>query len=89
MKSGTILFLRDEKAPDGQKFFPVGTLPNSWEKKEISERDLRGARGKEKKINTISKIFNSVNTHFWAWSKFNIFANFDPLMANGGALKSS
>ena len=27
------------------------------------------------------------NSHFWAWSKFNSFANFDPLMANNGSLK--
>ena len=30
----------------------------------------------------------AVSTHFWAWSKFNIFAIFDSLMANNGALKS-
>ena len=35
-------------------------------------------------------MYNSaVNTHFWVWSKFNSFANFDPLMANDGALESS
>ena len=34
--------------------------------------------------------YNSAgNSHFWAWSNFNIFANFDPLMANDGSLKLS
>ena len=32
---------------------------------------------------------SAINTHFWAWSNFNIFANFDPFMANDSALKSS
>ena len=32
--------------------------------------------------------YNSAgNSYFWAWPKFNIFANFDPLMANDGLLK--
>ena len=58
------------------------------------EKFLQGAK---KKINTISKKISfceddynlAVNTHFWAWSNFNIFANFVPLMANNGALESS
>ena len=29
------------------------------------------------------------NSHFWAWSNFNIFANFDLLMANDGLLNLS
>ena len=28
------------------------------------------------------------NSHFWAWSNFNSFANFGPLKANDCALKS-
>ena len=47
-------------------------------------------------MTSISRIFNfceddyksAVNTFFWAWSNFNSIANFDPLMANNGALKS-
>ena len=31
---------------------------------------------------------NPVNTHFWAWSKFNVFANFDTSKTNDSALKS-
>ena len=31
---------------------------------------------------------SAVNTHFWARSKFNSIANFDPLMANDGSLES-
>ena len=32
---------------------------------------------------------SAVNTHFWAWSKFNIFADFDPLKTNDSALNLS
>ena len=32
---------------------------------------------------------SAVNTYFWAWSNFNIFANFDSLRTNDGALESS
>ena len=34
--------------------------------------------------------YNSTgNSHFWAWSNFNIFANFGLLMTNNGALALS
>ena len=32
-------------------------------------------------------MYNSA-VNLWAWSKFNSIVNFDPLMANDGALKS-
>ena len=55
----------------------------------------KAQQGAKKEIKAVSKIFDfckndynlAGNTHFWAWSKFNSFANIDPLMANGGALK--
>ena len=30
----------------------------------------------------------AINTDFWAWSKFNSFANFGPLITNTGAFES-
>ena len=86
------LFVKNEKASDDQSFSPVGTLANCWEK-EISKKALL----ETKKLYSVIKFFDfcknnyilAINTHFWAWSNFNSFANFGSLMTNDGALESS
>ena len=91
---GAILFLRLRKGSRRSDFsgdlFANNAVPVNNQARKIFE-------GRRKIINTISKIFNfckndyksAVNSHVWAWSKFNIFANFGPLMANDSALESS
>ena len=92
-KSLAELFLKNEKTPDVQIFqgldlLPMTSLKNSA-RKLCQERRNNSHTGIEI-FNFRENSYNSaVNTYFWAWSKFNIFANFDPLMANDGALKSS
>ena len=57
----------------------------------------KALRGAKKKINTVSIFFDfrekdynlARNSHFWASSNFNSFANFGQLKTNDGALKSS
>ena len=75
-------------------FYPLCTLPRYLSEK-VSPRKL--FEGRRNNSYTAREFFNfrendynsAVNIHFWAWSNFNIFANFDPLMANDGTLKSS
>ena len=74
-------------------FYPVRTLPQSWAKKVSPRKLFEGQR-----INSQTEInffgfrendYNSaVKTHFWAWSRFNRYANFDPLRTNDGAFES-
>ena len=85
-----IWFLVNKKALDNKGFPPVETQPNYWEK-EITKKAPRGAKKLSKiypNFNFCENDYNSaVNIFFWAWSNFNSMANFDPLMANDGALK--
>ena len=90
------LFLKNEKTSDDRTFCTQCVRYNSPGLKkfhqEISSRGEETIHKLKSKFSIFTKmaiIRLLTTTYFWAWSKFNIFANFDPLMANDGSLKLS
>ena len=76
------------RKPQTTGVFPHWVCYQTPCKNEIIKKAPRGTRGEEKNKNYLKKYYNlAAKTHFWAWLKFNSFANFDPLMTNDGALK--
>ena len=88
------LFLKNEKTSDDRTFFTQCARYHSPGLKrfhqESSSRGEKTIHKPKSKFWIFAKMNNSAgNSYFWAWSKFNIFANLDPLMANDSSLKCS
>ena len=90
---GRIVFQKREGPRRSDFFTPVGTLPQSWNKK-VTPRKL--FEGKRNNSCTVRKNFNfreddyklAENTEFLARSSFSRSANFGPLMTNDDTLES-
>ena len=85
LPSGAICFLKNEKTPDNGRY--------QTPRKKGSLRKLFGGRGKNKYCLEIFDFckngYNSVESVvFLAWSNFNSFSNFGPLMTNDATLES-
>ena len=94
-KSLAELFLKNKKTPDVQIFQGLGLLPMPSLKKQEksfarSEETIHKLKSKFSIFAKMSIIWPLTPTFGLGQSSIsNIFANFDPLMANNSALKSS
>ena len=89
------LFLKNERASDDRTFFTQCVRYHNPEVKKFRQESFSRSEETIHKLESKFSIFakndynSAVNTHFWACSKYNSFANFDPLMVNDGALELS